>query len=849
MKTVKEFAALLDEIKQDEFGSPKYKITDEQLLHFANVRIPKRYKTFQIRKKSGGQREINAPCYQLAIVLYFTNIVLKSLYTPSPSAMGFAEGRSVVENAKIHVGHHYVFNIDLKDFFPSIPQPRVWARLQLPPFNFTREIANVVAGLCCHTNADKSKSVLPQGAATSPLLTNAICDTLDRRMRGVAKRFGLHYSRYADDMTFSSMHNVYQEGSDFRVEIKRIIEEQGFMMNEAKTRLFREGRRQEVTGLTVNEVVNVSRQYISDLRWILHVWETEGYAKAYSKFYPKYKKEKGYIKKGEPVMENVIGGKLNYLRMVKGANNEVFLKLQMRYDKLQQIVYVDNETDKRVSYVYVQPYKMADFLADFSTSISLEVTSKKKLVGKCVLAGMEKVLPISKSTQKSLCPDLDNKQEGDVITAKKLEKCFVTLCRSKGKNFWLITEFEPQRSKCLSIQNAQIDIDELLTLWEKNGLEDVVETFQKHIKYGTSIPSVVEMKKENKIVSIPLEDSIDDFKDIQEFIHFLTHNKSLTRVQQKKCDALLAKAVIDGHISSDNINYPVKNNPPTPFKALSALDTVHFFALFNKPMGLKYLTHDFDAEDDGRPRTIEALYNQAKDVLEENEFPIPPSLWLLIYNYIEGKKEWIDTFEQAHSSCIKDPSWIDWSVKNKMHPINNPEYAKEIMTFRSTVRLVAPALKDICDYAKKGLALNVTEEKLDKADFYTNTYILFIVVRRILLMMNRRADKCPNITIAYKRKTDSKGRMLRQIIISQEGSFADKTIDDLRDRLAKNPEAGDFGSIRKSMNGYCIWQVESLWDGQPFRWNILKTEDMPETEAIAENEVAGFTHIFSFYIV
>lgn len=489
MKTVKEFAGLLDEIKRDEFGSPKYKITEEQLLHFANVKIPKRYKTFQIRKKSGGLREINAPCYQLGIVLYFTNTVLKSLYTPSPSAMGFAEGRSVVDNAKMHVGHHYVFNIDLKDFFPSIPQPRVWARLQLPPFNFTKEIAGVVAGLCCHTNADKTQNVLPQGAATSPLLTNAICDTLDRRMRGVAKRFGLHYSRYADDMTFSSMHNVYQEGSDFREELKRIIEEQGFTMNEAKTRLLKEGRRQEVTGLTVNEVVNVSRQYISDLRWLLHVWETEGYAKAYSKFYPKYKKEKGYIKKGEPVMENVIGGKLNYLRMVRGENNEAYKKLQMRYDKLQQIVYVDNETDSKESYVYVQPYTMADFLADFSTTITLEVTSKKKLVGKCVLAGMEKVLPVSKSTQKSLCPDVENRQEGEVITAKKLENCFVTLCRSKGKNFWLITEFEPQRSKCLSIQHAQIDIDNLLTLWENQGLEEAVSAFQECIKNGTPIPS------------------------------------------------------------------------------------------------------------------------------------------------------------------------------------------------------------------------------------------------------------------------------------------------------------------------------------------------------------------------
>ena len=491
LETLEDFASLLDNIKIDEFGTSKYEISERQLLHFSNAKkIPNRYKTFQIRKKSGGLREINAPCYQLGIILYITNILFKSLYSPHDCVKGFTEGKSVVNNALMHVNHHYVFNIDLKDFFSSIPQARVWARLQCPPFNFTQEIANVVAGLCCHLNADKTKCVLPQGAATSPLLTNAICDTLDRRMRGVAKRFGLHYSRYADDMTFSSMHNVYQEGSEFRNEIQRIIEDQGFKMNEKKTRLLRDGERQEVTGLTVNSIVNVSRKYISDLRWILHIWEKEGYAKAYSLFYPKYKKEKGYIKKGEPIMENVIGGKLNYLRMVRGANNMAYNKLRERYNKLQQIIYVDMETEKTKSYVYVQPYKMTDFKDYFCTTMSLEVTSKKKLVGKCILAGMDKVISISKSTQKKLCPDLDNKKVGDTITSDLLERCFVTLCRSKGKNFWLVTEFEPKRSKCLSIQNANINVSMLLSIWEKNGLEDAVAAFKECIMTGDALKSI-----------------------------------------------------------------------------------------------------------------------------------------------------------------------------------------------------------------------------------------------------------------------------------------------------------------------------------------------------------------------
>ena len=90
MKTVKDLAGLLNHIKLDEFGSPKYKITEKQLLHFANAKIvPNRYKTFKIRKKSGGTRDINAPCYQLGVLLYITNILLKSLYTPNSCVTGF----------------------------------------------------------------------------------------------------------------------------------------------------------------------------------------------------------------------------------------------------------------------------------------------------------------------------------------------------------------------------------------------------------------------------------------------------------------------------------------------------------------------------------------------------------------------------------------------------------------------------------------------------------------------------------------------------------------------------------------------------------------------------------------
>lgn len=552
MRSVENLADLLDAIRHDEFGWVRYGISVPMLRHFSSDKIhPKRFRVFHIKKKSGGLREIKAPCNQLDVILTCINVMLKTCYEPSDAAMGFTSGKSVLSNAQVHVGHNYVFNIDLKDFFPSIPQPRVWKRLQLPPFNFTQDIANVIAGLCCAYDGQTGQNVLPQGSPASPLLTNAICDKLDRRMKGVAKRFGLHYTRYADDMTFSSMHNVYHENGEFRKEIQRIIQSQGFCMNENKTRLQKEGRRQEVTGLTVNAVANVSRKYISDLRWLISVWEREGYGKAYARFYPKYKHDKGYIKKGEPVMENVIGGKLNYLRMVRGKDNAAYQKLQARYNALQQLVFLDNETDKSRSYMYVWPYKIADFQDLFHTQINFVVSRDGKLVGKCEIDGREKTLSISKSTQKILCPTLEALHAGDSVSTDELSNCFVTLCQNKGKNFWLITKFEPKRSQCLSVQNINVSPDDILAYWEKNGLEDTVEELSLFVQYAKPEDSILDWNPLNDT-----EESTDRgaFRFTKEdIIAFFLKNKNVKPPHRKRAMQLMVFSRADTKPSDVNV--------------------------------------------------------------------------------------------------------------------------------------------------------------------------------------------------------------------------------------------------------------------------------------------------------
>ena len=391
------------------------------------------------------------------------NYVLKTVYTPSQYAMGFTEGRSVVTNANKHKGANYVFNIDLKDFFPSIEQPRVWKRLQLQPFNFPIPVANAIAGLCCMCEtremSDGTKKdfyVLPQGAPTSPIITNMICDKLDRRLGGLAHRFGLNYSRYADDITFSSMHNVFQDNSDFRKELARIIEDQGFVMNDKKTRLQKRGSRQEVTGIIISDKLNVSQKYVRDIRNILYIWEKYGYSVAYAKFFPKYKAEKGHVKKGNPDLVNVIDGKLLYLKMVKGEDDSVYQRLYAKFQSLVAQIRDPNKTnDKHITYVETMP--LLDFEKKIGASVEIVIKSKeeehsegentqnsKGRYAYYLLAGIKQLISISKCLS-----------ETEIKTKEKLA---ISQCRDeKGKEFMLI-----HRINIVTVPPPKpVDIDEL----------------------------------------------------------------------------------------------------------------------------------------------------------------------------------------------------------------------------------------------------------------------------------------------------------------------------------------------------------------------------------------------------
>ncbi|MBR6991472.1 MAG: RNA-directed DNA polymerase [Bacteroidales bacterium] len=347
MKTRKDLLHLLNVALAGMYGEQSTILTMKQLCGYAYSTIEaKSYTTFQIPKKKKGEfRTIDAPVPMLKYIQRGLNFILQCVYTPHTAAMGFVQHRSVVDNAKVHTGQRLVYNIDLKDFFPSITAGRLYHRLMSKPFSLNEKVASIITDLCCYTNAD-GKHVLPQGAPTSPTITNIICERLDRKLARLARAYGLKYTRYADDISFSGMGNVFAEDSRFVKSMHNIIEqEEHFIINKDKTRLCHRGMRQEVTGLSVNQQENVSRTYIKQLRTLLHNWEMNGYDKAQEVFAKHYAETntRNLKNKGTHHVENIIAGKLMYLKMVKGETDCTYKNLFARFKLL-----LENHTDTKI---------------------------------------------------------------------------------------------------------------------------------------------------------------------------------------------------------------------------------------------------------------------------------------------------------------------------------------------------------------------------------------------------------------------------------------------------------------------------------------------------------------------
>lgn len=302
------------------------------------------YIRFTIPKKNGGLREINSPCAELKNLQTRLAIQLAESYethfegnsTKQIVAHGFRKGYSIKTNAEKHKNRRYVFNVDLKDFFGTINFGRVRGFfLKSRDFCYSAEVATVIAKIVCHKNG------LPQGSPTSPVISNLIGVMLDNELVHLAAREKCTYSRYADDITFSTNKKEFPESIAFFDEkdsqwhvgssLQKAIEKQGYVINYSKVSMQYKTSRQEVTGLIVNRIVNIPRDYYRI---------TRAYCNSLFRHGEYYKRDGNNDNNKVIGTKNELEGRLSYIYSIRkkyyyGKNNkynaEGIVKLYKRF--------------------------------------------------------------------------------------------------------------------------------------------------------------------------------------------------------------------------------------------------------------------------------------------------------------------------------------------------------------------------------------------------------------------------------------------------------------------------------------------------------------------------------------
>lgn len=223
------------------------------------------YHEFTIPKHDG-VRIITAPSRRLKLRQQWIYQHILVRQETSPYSHGFVPQRSIVTNASLHIGYAYTYCADITDFFPSISRGQV-----LPVFRemgYSGSAAGALSDLCCYRGA------LPQGAPTSPYLSNVICRDLDQALSTMAERFRGVFTRYADDITISTE----EEQPRLLTMLEEILRAHGFSIHRGKCRVYGPGQPKRITGLTVQDRVTVPKAFKRSLRQEIHYCQKLGVA-------------------------------------------------------------------------------------------------------------------------------------------------------------------------------------------------------------------------------------------------------------------------------------------------------------------------------------------------------------------------------------------------------------------------------------------------------------------------------------------------------------------------------------------------------------------------------------------
>lgn len=286
------------------------------------------YHHFNISKISGKFRMISAPDDRLKMIQKKIAISLAKLYRHRHPVHGFIQDRSVRTNAETHLRRRYILNIDLKDFFPSISEQRVIGLLQ--SLGVDADVSANIARICCN------EGCLPQGAPSSPIISNMICFRLDKSLMDFAKNHRMLYTRYADDISLSSFQPpsaVFEgawpsvgklEPEKISNELRKLILRNGFEMNPNKIHYADKNARRVVTGIKVNEGLNVDRSFVRNIRAALYKVEDIGVARAQAELASRFGRNCS--------IQAHLRGKISWVGFVKGQPDPVFRGLAIKYN-------------------------------------------------------------------------------------------------------------------------------------------------------------------------------------------------------------------------------------------------------------------------------------------------------------------------------------------------------------------------------------------------------------------------------------------------------------------------------------------------------------------------------------
>ena len=260
----------------------EYKKAREEVAEFIGIKLKELtyvlykekinnlYSTFEIPKKNGGYRTICAPKDELKWIQKKLGNKLTEIHSnyleakriKSVISHGFQKEKGIMTNALVHKHKKYILNIDISDFFSSFNFGRVQGYFhKSKEFCFSKEVSIIIAQLTCYDGK------LPQGAPTSPIISNLIFNIVDLNILALTQKYKLDYTRYADDLSFSTNNKVFKdEYTNFIKELEELLDRSGFKINQSKTRLEYYSSRQEVTGITVNDKINANRSFINNTR-------------------------------------------------------------------------------------------------------------------------------------------------------------------------------------------------------------------------------------------------------------------------------------------------------------------------------------------------------------------------------------------------------------------------------------------------------------------------------------------------------------------------------------------------------------------------------------------------------